>query len=79
MKNNMDKTVNYKYILENYRFRLPKIGTKDEYTTSFEDFDITVSFKKEEINPIIANKLIKCLKEINHIEFINKNAKKEEK
>jgi hypothetical protein len=70
----MEKTVSYKYILDNFGFRVPQ--NKNEYTTSFEDFNITISFKNEEINPIIAKRLVKALKEIKHIDFINRNAKK---
>ena len=72
----MEKTVSYKYILNNFGFRVPQ--KKNEYTASFEDFDITISFKKEEMNAIIAKRFVKALKEIKHIDFINKNVKKEE-
>ena len=73
----MEKIVNYKFILNNFKFRVPQ--KTNEYTTSFEDFDITITFKKENINAIIAKKFVKTLKEISHIDFINKNAKEEEK
>lgn len=60
----MEKKIQYKYILDNHPFRLPQKGTKDEYCTSFKDFNITFSFKGKMIDENTAKAIVKFLKEI---------------
>ena len=60
----MEKLIKYKYILDNYPFRVPKEGTKDEYSTSFNDFDITFSFKNKLINEESAKIIVSFLKKL---------------
>ena len=60
----MEKLIEYKYILDNYRFRVPKEGTKDEYSTQFSDFDITFSFKNKLINEKAAKAIVSFLKKL---------------
>lgn len=60
----MEKLIEYKYILDNYRFMVPKEGTKDEYSTPFDDFDITFSFKNKLINGEAAKTFVSFLKKL---------------
>ena len=60
----MEKLIGYKYLLDNYRFRVPKEDTKDEYSTSFNDFDITFSFKNKLINEEAAKAIVSFLKKM---------------
>ena len=60
----MKKLIEYKYILDNYPFRVPQKGTKDEYSTSFDDFDITFSFKNKLINEESAKIIVSFLKKL---------------
>lgn len=52
----MEDLVKYGYILDRHKFRVPQ--KKDEYMTSFEDFDITFTFKNKMINFTFKNKMI---------------------
>ena len=61
--NNMEETVKYGYILDRYLFRVPQ--KNDEYTTSFEDFDITFTFKNKMIDKNKADKVVAFLKNLN--------------
>lgn len=61
----MNNLVEYGYILDNYRFGVPK--KKNEYTAYFKDFDIALSFKNEMIDKIDADKIIHFLKTLNEI------------
>ena len=60
--NNIEETVKYGYILDRYLFRVPQ--KKDEYTTSFEDFDITFTFKNKMIDKNKADKVVAFLKSL---------------
>ena len=60
--NNMEETVKYGYILDRYLFRVPQ--KKDEYTTSFEDIDITFTFKNKMIDKNKADKVVAFLKSL---------------
>ena len=50
------------YILDRYLFRVPQ--KKDEYIASFEDFDITFTFKNKMIDKDKADKVVAFLKSI---------------
>jgi len=58
----MEDLVKYGYILDRHRFRVPQ--KKDEYMTSFKDFDITFMFKNKMINKDKADKIVAFLKSI---------------
>ena len=60
--NNMEETVKYGYILDRYLFRVPQ--KKDEYTTGFEDLDITFTFKNKMIDKNKADKVVAFLKSL---------------
>jgi hypothetical protein len=56
----MEELVEYRYIFDWVQFRVPQ--KKDEYMTSFDDFDITFSFKNKKISKEKADFLIAVLK-----------------
>jgi hypothetical protein len=58
----MEDLVKYGYILDRHRFRVPQ--KKDEYMTSFKDFDITFTFKNKMISKDKADKIVTFLKTI---------------
>lgn len=63
----MEKLIEYKHILDNYPFRVPQKCTKDEYMTSFDNFNITFSFKNKLINEEEANIIVSFLKKMRRL------------
>lgn len=59
-KLDMEDLVKYGYILDRHLFRVPQ--KKDEYMTSFKDFDITFTFKNKMISKDKADKIVTFLK-----------------
>ena len=58
----MEDLVKYGYILDRHQLRVPQ--KKDEYMTSFKDFDIAFMFKNKMINKDKADKIVAFLKSI---------------
>jgi hypothetical protein len=65
--------VDYKRILDWYMFRVPQKGSpNNEYTTSFKDFDITFTFKEEEMDVRKTDMIIKFLKKMKNFDEYEK-------
>ena len=56
--------INYKYVLDNYKFRVPQVNAeKNEFETKFDNFKVKFIFNDDEIiDETVAKKIVDFLK-----------------
>ena len=62
--------INYKYVLDNYRFRVPQANAeKNEFETKFDNFKVKFIFNDDKIiDETVAKKIVDFLKNIRQYE-----------